>query len=74
MRKICYRFVYNRKRRLNAQGMALLQIEAYLERKKIYFSSHIYLTPEQWDERKKLIKRHPHAEGVGYRRSHGQRR
>ena len=56
MRKICYRFVYNRKRRLNAQGMALLQIEAYLERKKIYFSSHIYLTPEQWDERKKLIK------------------
>lgn len=66
MRKICYRFVYNRKRRLNAQGMALLQIEAYLERKKIYFSSHIYLTPEQWDERKKLIKRHPHAEALNY--------
>lgn len=61
MRKICYRPVYNRKNQLNEQGMALLQIEAYLERRKIYFSTHIYLTPEQWDDKKKIIIDHPNA-------------
>ena len=30
MKKISYRPVYNRKNRLNKQGKALLQIEAYL--------------------------------------------
>ena len=62
MRKISYRPVYNRKNRLNDHGTALLQVEAYLEGKKIYFSSHIYLKPEQWDNRKRIIIRHPHSE------------
>lgn len=62
MRKISYRPVYNRKKRLNAHGTALLQIEAYLMGKKIYFSSHIYLKPEQWDKKKRIIIKHPHAE------------
>lgn len=62
MRKISYRSVYNRKKHLNAQGTALLQVEAYLERKKIYFSTHIYLTPNQWCERRHEIVKHPHAE------------
>ena len=66
MKKISYRLVYNRKKRLNAQGTALLQIEAYLEGKKIYFSSHIYLKPEQWDGRKQVIIQHPHAEQLNY--------
>lgn len=66
MKKISYRLVYNRKKRLNAQGTALLQIEAYLEGKKIYFSSHIYLKPEQWDGRKQVIVKHPHAEQLNY--------
>ena len=56
MKKICYRPVYNRKKRLNAQGEALVQVEAYLGGKKIYFSSHIYLRPEQWDKRKRMVK------------------
>ena len=51
---------------MNAQGTALLQIEAYLEGKKIYFSSHIYLKPEQWDGRKQVIVKHPHAEQLNY--------
>lgn len=67
MRKICYRPVYNRKKQLNAQGKALLQIEAYLEKRKVYFSTHIYLSPEQWDDKKKLVKLHPHAEALNYR-------
>lgn len=64
MRKISYRSVYNRKKQLNAQGTALLQVEAYLERRKIYFSTHIYLAPTQWDERKREIVEHPHADAL----------
>lgn len=66
MKKISYRPVYNRKNYLNEQGKALLQVEAYLEGKKIYFSSHIYLTPEQWDNKKQIIIHHPHAEQLNY--------
>ena len=61
MRKITYRAVYNRKKHINAFNKAMLQVEAYLEGKKIYFSTHIYLSPHQWDKRKQLIKEHPHA-------------
>ena len=67
MRKISYRPVYNRKKQLNAQDKALLQIEAYLERRKIYFSTHIYLTPEQWDDKRKMVKHHPNAESLNYK-------
>ncbi len=67
MRKICYRPVYNRKNQLNTQGLALLQVEAYLEKRKVYFSTHIYLAPEQWDNRKKMIRKHPHAEALNYK-------
>ncbi len=66
MKKINYRLVFNRKKHLNAQGKALLQVEASLEKKKIYFSTHIYLTPEQWDNKKKVIKKHPHARELNY--------
>lgn len=37
MRKISYRFVYNRKKSLNDRGTALVQVEAYLNKKKVYF-------------------------------------
>jgi len=67
MRKISYRPVYNRKKQLNPQGLALLQIEAYLDKKKTYFSTHIHLSPEQWDNRKKMVKHHPHAEALNYK-------
>ena len=66
MRKIYYQPIYNRKKKLNAQGKALLQIEAYLEKRKMYFSTHIYLSPEQWDNKRKLICKHPHAEALNY--------
>lgn len=66
MKKICYRPVYNRKNKLNGKGTALLQIEAYLERKKVYFSTQIYLHPEQWDNRKEQIIKHPNADALNY--------
>ncbi|MBQ8521139.1 MAG: site-specific integrase [Bacteroides sp.] len=62
MKKISYRPVYNRKKQLNLRGTALLQVEAYLDRKKIYFSTHIYLSPQEWDTRRQMIVNHPHAD------------
>ena len=49
MDKIIYSLVYNRKKSLNKKGMALVQVEAYLNRKKKYFSTKVYLSPDQWD-------------------------
>ena len=46
MSKIIYNLVYNRKRSLNKKGMALVQVEAYLDRKKKYFSTKVYLKPD----------------------------
>lgn len=37
MNKIIYNLVYNRKKRLNERGLALVQVEAYLNRKKKIF-------------------------------------
>jgi len=61
MEKISYNLVFNRKKRLNKRGMALVQVEAYLNRKKMYFSTKIYLKPEQWNAKRKMVKNHPNA-------------
>ena len=66
MDKIVYKLVYNRKKRLNRQGMALVQIEAYLARKKKYFSTQVYLKPTQWDARRAMVKRHPNADDLNH--------
>lgn len=62
MQKISYRLVYNRKKNLNAEGKALVQIECYLRPNKIYISTHIYLKPYQWDNERKLIVNHPNED------------
>lgn len=62
MKKIHYRLVYNRKKKLNRMGTALIQIEAYLEGKKAYYSTGLYVSPSQWDGRRSLIVKHPHEE------------
>lgn len=62
MEKISYRLVYNRKNSLNDKGTALIQVEAYYKKKKAYFSTHIYVTPEQWDKKQQLIRLHPQSE------------
>ncbi|MGP1623216.1 site-specific integrase [Bacteroides heparinolyticus] len=64
MNKITYRLVYNRKKRLNRQGMALVQVEAYLKNKKKYFSTGVYLKPEQWDTARCVVKKHPNADAL----------
>lgn len=64
MEKIRYRLVFNRKNELNKNGMALVQVEASLNKRKIYMTTKIYLKPQWWDKDKKLVVNHPQAEGL----------
>ncbi len=59
MDKIKYRLVYNRKKQLNKQGTALVQVEASLNQRKVYFKTNIYLKPEHWDKRTAQVCNHP---------------
>lgn len=61
MQRIRYRLVYNRRNQLNSQGKALIQVEASLNKRKVYFTTRIYIYPEEWDERASVIVNHSHA-------------
>lgn len=61
MEKIRYRLVYNRKKHLNKQGTALVQVEASLNQRKIYFKTNLYIKPEHWDKRISQVIGHPQA-------------
>lgn len=67
MNKIVYKLMFNRKKALNCRGMALVQVEAYQDRQRKYFSTHVYLCPHQWDKRRQQVKNHPNAEALNYR-------
>ena len=62
MDKIRYRLVYNRQNTLNRQGTALVQVEAYLNQRKIYLKTNVYLKPDCWDRKRAQIINHPQAE------------
>lgn len=64
MEKISYNLVFNRKKQLNKKGNALVQVEAYLNRRKMYFSTKLYLKPEQWDKKRCMVKNHPNADAL----------
>lgn len=64
MNTIRLSFKYNRKKKLNRQGEALVQIAAYQPRsqsktKEKFFSTGVYLKPDQWDEKNNVIINHP---------------
>ena len=61
MEKIRYRLVFNRRKQLNVNGAALIQIEASLNKRKVYFTSRIYIRTDEWDSRTRTIINHPHA-------------
>lgn len=61
MNKIRYRLVYNRKKQLNKQGAALVQVEASLPKKKVYITTRVYIRPHQWDKSTSSIVSHPNA-------------
>ena len=64
MKKISYSLVFNRKKNLNKRGMALIQVEAYLNKKKMYLSTKIYIKPNQWDDKRKMVKNHPNSDAL----------
>lgn len=61
MEKIRYRLVYNRKKQLNKQGTALVQVEASLNQRKVYFKTNVYLRPENWNKNTAQVCNHPQA-------------
>ncbi len=60
MDKVQFTAVFNRKKSLRPDGTALIQIEAYLNGKKKYFTTKIFITPNQWDKkRREITEKHP---------------
>ena len=59
-KKIEFRAIFNHKDKLNDKGKALVQIEAYHNRQRKYFSTGIFLKPAEWNEEAKTVTRkHP---------------
>ncbi len=56
---IRYTPVYNRKKQLNKDGTGLIQIEAYKDAARVYFSTGIYVKPASWDNSKCMVIKHP---------------
>lgn len=64
MEKVIYNLVFNRKKRLNAEGKALVQVEAYMNKQKRYFSTKVYIKPSQWDNKRRIVKNHPNMDAI----------
>ena len=56
--KAKYTLVFNRKKQLNKEGKGLIQLEIYLDRKRKYISTEIYVKPEEWNEKNKFINQY----------------
>ncbi|HFG0578639.1 site-specific integrase [Flavobacterium psychrophilum] len=56
MQKTKFNTVFNRKNKLNPQGKGLIQIECYLNGRKKYFSTNIYIEPKDWHYKTRTIK------------------
>lgn len=48
MKKAVYKFVYNRKNKLNSEGKALVQLVVYIRKRK-YITTGVMLKPEEWN-------------------------
>lgn len=64
LKKIRYRLVFNRSRRLNRRGEGLVQIECQQDGRKVYFSTHTYVRPEHF--RDGSVCGCDNAEGLNY--------
>ena len=58
MSQIHFTTVFNRKKKLNKKGEALIQICAYHLGRRKYFSTEIYIKPNQWDLKRTKINDH----------------
>lgn len=62
--KISYKLVFNRAHRLNQRGEGLIQIECIQQKRRIYFSTHTYVKPENFCHG--TIIGTPNADGLNY--------
>lgn len=62
MEKIKYRLVFNRRKQMNKDGKALIQVEATLNKRKLYLSTHVFIGEDQWDAKKQQVINHPMSE------------
>jgi integrase len=56
MEKVIFSAVFNRKNKLNKHDKAQVEICAYLNGKRKYFPTAIYVTPKDWDKKHSRIK------------------
>lgn len=52
-----YTFKFNRKQKINSSGKGLIELECYLNRKRKWISTKIWIYPNEWNENKKVVKR-----------------
>ena len=64
MTKIRYKLVFNRGGRLNQCGEGLVQIECTQNHRRIYFSTHTYLQPNQFS--RCCVVNHELADNLNY--------
>ena len=65
MKKIRYRLVFNRRKKLNDQGKALVQCECSLDGRKIYATTRVYVKPCEWDaENGQIAMSHPNHKAL----------
>ena len=62
--KIRYRIVYNRSHKLNKSGEGLLEIECTQQKRRIYFTTHTYVKPENFDHG--TIVNTPNEQSINY--------
>ncbi len=64
LNKISYKLVFNRSRRLNQRGEGLIQIECCQQKRRIYFSTHVYVKPENFKHGSVIET--PNADSLNY--------
>ena len=62
--KIRYKLVFNRAHRLNQRGEGLIEIECAQQKRRIYFSTHTYVFPQNFT--KGAVIDSPNAESLNY--------
>lgn len=68
MENIRYQYVYNRKKTLNKEGKALIQLKIYIyaggKAQNYYLSTGIYIAPNEWNEKERIIKRNENQKAL----------
>ena len=54
--KVKYELVFDRKKEIEKKGKGLVQIQAYLDGARRYFSTRLHLTLKEWDDKKNTAK------------------